>query len=89
MRTFVVLVLVCIATWAWAHDWYPIDCCSGRDCSPIDSVRVRVIAGGYVVDEQFYVEFKKALVSPDIQYHACFPSRGKQMGCFWAPRGTT
>ena len=89
MRTFIILVLTAIATFAWAHNWYPKECCGGNDCSSIDSIRVRVVANGYVIDEKFYVEFKKVLVSPDTKYHACFPNHGPQMGCFWAPRGTT
>lgn len=72
-----------------AGSWfYPKDCCSDKDCHPIDASRVRLTHSGYMIDEKFHVEFKGAKLSPDEHYHACFPGRGIQLGCFWAPRGT-
>jgi hypothetical protein len=26
---------------AGAHDWYPIECCSGYDCAPVDQAELR------------------------------------------------
>lgn len=42
---FAVLATCMFATPAHAHDWYPIECCSGLDCAPVD--HARVIQGGY------------------------------------------
>ncbi len=28
------------ATPAGAHDWYPMECCHGMDCAPVDKVEV-------------------------------------------------
>lgn len=92
-RPFVVAALCFFAFWTmvadvWGHSWYPRECCSDKDCAPIDASRVRLTNSGYMIDEKFHVEFKGAKLSPDEHYHACFPGRGLQLGCFWAPRGT-
>jgi hypothetical protein len=33
-------LLVAAATPAAAHDWYPIECCSGMDCAPVEKVEI-------------------------------------------------
>ena len=33
---------------ARAHEWYPLECCSGEDCGPADTV-VRYDDGSYLV----------------------------------------
>jgi hypothetical protein len=31
------LLLCMVWSWpAWAHDWYPRECCSGLDCAPVE-----------------------------------------------------
>lgn len=30
-----------IATPASAHDWYPIECCSGYDCAPVEQAELQ------------------------------------------------
>lgn len=81
--TMVISVLLLAA--AAAHEWYPPICCSGGDCTPIPSARVKAEgAGGYVVDDKFHVERKDVRDSPDGQYHACFPNEDR-MACFFAP----
>lgn len=72
---------------ALAHSWYPPSCCSDRDCAPLDSSRVKVVPGGYLIDGRELVPYDKAQWSPDENYHGCFPSTmlGK-IGCFWAPQ---
>jgi hypothetical protein len=27
-----------LQSFAYAHDWYPMECCHGMDCAPVDSV---------------------------------------------------
>lgn len=84
------IAALCFVFWlmtrpAHAHDWYPPLCCSGGDCAPLASSRVRPEgAGGYVVDGKFHVIRKDVQDSPDGQYHACFPT-SERMACFWAP----
>ncbi len=39
--TLIVLALLVCFWMAWtnaaaAHDWYPLECCSGMDCAPVD-----------------------------------------------------
>lgn len=79
-----VLVSVALAGVALSHDFYPIDCCSNRDCEPLSGSRVRVLAWGYVVDGRFTVPSHEARRSPDGRYHGCFPKSG-ELRCFWAP----
>lgn len=49
------VIAACIATslsapwWrapAYAHSWYPPECCSGQDCAPVESMTWLVLAGG-------------------------------------------
>jgi hypothetical protein len=37
------MVILAMANAAQAHDWYPSDCCGGRDCAPV--TRVEVVTG--------------------------------------------
>ena len=32
--------LMTLAHRARAHDWYPIECCSGMDCAPVEKVEI-------------------------------------------------
>ena len=83
------MVAAIVTGWqtAWAHDWYPKHCCSGKDCEPLTAERVLVTPGGYVIDGIHSVPHGKALWSPDEHYHGCFPDVNKRiLRCFWAPR---
>ena len=33
-------LLAVAATPAAAHDWYPMECCSGMDCAPVEKVEI-------------------------------------------------
>lgn len=90
IRTAVVLILVIFAGVAWAHSWYPKECCSDRDSAELAAERVKVTPNGYVIDGRELIPFSKAQASPDEKFHACFPATmlGK-VGCFWAPQGAT
>jgi formylmethanofuran dehydrogenase subunit D len=35
------LLLLVTATPALAHDWYPIECCHGMDCAPVERVEMQ------------------------------------------------
>lgn len=41
------LIVMAAATSADAHEWYPIECCHGLDCAPVD--RAEVQDGGMMV----------------------------------------
>ena len=34
-------VLMALAHRAKAHDWYPVECCSGMDCAPVEKVEIK------------------------------------------------
>ena len=34
------LFAAAMTTTAAAHDWYPIECCSGMDCAPVEKVEI-------------------------------------------------
>ncbi|MGE5509901.1 MAG: hypothetical protein ACM31O_01465 [Bacteroidota bacterium] len=38
-----IMMLIGLFSPAKAHDWYPIECCAGYDCAPVDK---SVMAGG-------------------------------------------
>jgi hypothetical protein len=49
LAALAVLVVRCVP--ARAHDWYPPDCCSGRDCRAIRMDDVELQPGGFYVRE--------------------------------------
>lgn len=75
-------------TVAWsdarAHEWYDPECCSDKDCAPLESKHVKITDSGYVVTVgpgehpmikhapvSFVVPYHTARESPDGRYHAC------------------
>lgn len=73
-----------LAVAARAHSWYPAECCSGEDCTPVDKSRVKVVEGGYALDG---VVIPQAIVrkSLDGEFHVCIPPTTRVMRCFFAP----
>lgn len=65
----------------WSYPW---ECCANNDCTQISADRVKTAPGGYLVDGRFHVAQKDVRVSPDGEYHACFP-KPDVLKCFWAP----
>jgi hypothetical protein len=80
----VVLGFLSFITVALAHSFYPVECCSGYDCAPIDAKRVGFSAGGYMVDGLHFVAQKDVRQSLDGEFHACFP-QPNNLRCFFAP----
>lgn len=92
----VVLGLFAIAV-ASSHDWYPLECCSGMDCAPVEeasssvlynagtlsyqAATVRTRYGTAIVPADF-----KTRTSPDGQMHACIHN-GKLL-CLFMPPGS-
>lgn len=86
IRALVVAVLVMFATYAFAHGWYPRECCAGTDCAPLHPDRVRIDSTGYTIDGRHHVPYHIVRDSPDQQYHGCFPAPSRSLKCFFAPR---
>ena len=60
---------------ALAHDWYPWECCSGRDCKMLPAGAVREVPGGYfIVETREFVAYRDSRPSPDGEYHRCAKS---------------
>lgn len=60
---------------AAAHSWYPIECCSGKDCMPADAVRTDANGDYDVVIGMRHVRVPRAFrarPSPDNRPHICF-----------------
>jgi hypothetical protein len=60
---------------AAAHDWYPRECCSDRDCAPADTVERRD-DGSYLVTARglsavIPADYAKWRSSPDGRLHVC------------------
>jgi hypothetical protein len=64
---------------AFAHSWYDVECCSGKDCEPIDDTAVTMHGDGYHVhytssagfEVWGVVPYDKARMSHDGHYHGC------------------
>ena len=60
---------------AQAHDWYPLECCSDRDCAPADTVERRD-DGSYLVTSRgmsavIPADYTRWRRSPDGRIHVC------------------
>lgn len=72
MKKFIVggLLLLACSTVAFAHGWYPIQCCAGQDCRPVACEDISETLDGFVYDG---VKFSKASQQPsqDQHCHVC------------------
>lgn len=82
---------------ARAHSWYPWECCSERDCFPVEPNAVREVSGGWLLEDGTFVAYNEARPSPDGRFHVCRREDGKgalirqkeKPACFWAPVGAS
>jgi hypothetical protein len=79
------LAVIAPASSAAAHDWYPVDCCSGHDCAPLADGRVERRPDGYLIDGRWFFPNAEARRSLSGHYHSCEPSPGERPKCFFAP----
>jgi hypothetical protein len=82
MRTLMALLIA--ITPAWAHSWYPPECCSDSDCYPLPEGSVTKVEGGYALDTGEFIPESKAKEGKDGRYHICrypFPA----VICFFKP----
>jgi hypothetical protein len=78
---------------AFAHSWYPFECCSERDCFPVAVEDVRVTPAGYTLTDDTVIAYSETRPSPDGKFHVCRRQDGKgalirlhnKPACFWAP----
>lgn len=71
-----------------AHDWYPTECCSGRDCFKLSEEQVREDDTGWtIVPSGQHIAKGKERQSRDGYYHMCsFDSRPSSPAiCFFVP----
>lgn len=85
---------------ARAHDWYPIECCSGMDCAPVDGVRfTQPIEVGTLPQMVVTTKHGTAIIpkgfpfrdSKDNRMHVCMrPKEGGEMRviCVFTPPAT-
>ncbi len=74
---------------ALAHDWYPVSCCSDKDCRPLieeSGETVRESAEGWTLWDGRTIARGIAQLSPDRRFHVC-ESPAKTILCFFAPPG--
>lgn len=69
----IVLMLAILVGPAKAHSWYPLECCSGMDCAPVE--KAMVVPEGLIVTTVQGTVFIPASFpyreSQDGQMHAC------------------
>lgn len=71
---------------ARAHSWYPIECCSDRDCEPLPDDAVAIVAGGYLIKATGeLIAEQEARQGKDEVFHVCrSPVTGIRL-CFFKP----
>lgn len=100
MRLLTLLTACVLAFPSFAHEWYPPDCCSGKDCFQIvEEEDVKPVDGGYlIIITQEFFSYKETRLSPDNHYHRCsyegvkalntLTNKTDKKPCFWAPIGS-
>jgi len=89
MKALICLLL--LTTSAGAHDWYPRECCSQKDCRELQDWEVTETNGGYSVASDnssaiYHTPYAKTRPSQDKKFHKC---EGKStLLCFFAPTGS-
>jgi hypothetical protein len=76
---------------ALAHDWYPVSCCSEKDCRPLAEAMGESVLeslAGWVLWDGRVITRDAAKVSPDGKFHLC-ENPSKQILCFFAPPGAS
>ena len=76
---------------AKAHDWYPLSCCSEKDCRALveaNGETVSETAEGWHLWDGRWVKRGKARLSPDGKFHLC-ETRSRSILCFFVPPGNS
>lgn len=90
----IVFAMVVLLLWSMpghAHDWYPYQCCSDKDCRPVSASAIRTGPHGYVINasgETVGYGDSRVRTSPDDDYHWC-NAGGTEKGrtiCLFVPQ---
>lgn len=85
MRTILATAFgLALCTFAYAHSWYPIECCSENDCHRM-TVAAKERGDLWVLPDGRVWPKKQARMSPDEDFHVC--EIGQRIICFYAPVG--
>jgi len=95
------LTLIALGITARAHEWYPLECCSDRDCWRAGpggaEPEPRYSPTGWVLHDGTLIPHHEARPSPDGQFHVCRHG-GSLLGsvirtdgrpCLWVPMGAS
>lgn len=92
-----------LADAARAHEWYPPECCSDRDCAPVAAADVVESPGGWTftvragthpqlpkggASRAFFVRYRDAKPSPDNRPHICLSATLTVLCAFIGQGGT-
>lgn len=93
-----IIGVLAICPGATAHEWYPLECCSDRDCWIAGEggaePEPRAGPSGYVLHDGTLIPYHEARPSPDGRYHVCRHG-GSLLGriirtdgrpCLWVPQ---
>jgi hypothetical protein len=75
------------------HDFYERECCSDRDCAPLELAEVpREVAGGFQLPDGRHIPYATLRPSPDGRWHLCevkspAPKGQRKLLCVYAPIG--
>lgn len=70
-RLMILLIITLLGGPADGHDWYPTECCSGKDCSPYDPAQITETPQGYRLHDGTVIPYGEARQSKDGRFHRC------------------
>ena len=74
---------------ARAHSWYPVECCSDRDCYPLPDGTVKEVKGGYqLIESGEFIPSAETRDGRDDHFHICRWPDGRRI-CFFRPYSGT
>jgi hypothetical protein len=76
---------------ALAHDWYPLSCCSEKDCHALLEEKGEIVtetAEGWKLWDGRLIARDVTKLSPDQHFHLC-ETPAKAILCFFAPPGAS
>jgi hypothetical protein len=87
----VLALVIAAASNAPAHEWYPLPCCSDKDCHALLEERGETVAetiAGWRLWDGRTIPHELTRFSPDGRFHLCeTPSKG--VICLFAPQETS
>lgn len=88
-KWFISLVLyITLGTLCQAHEWYPLDCCSGNDCRPVDCKELISQPDGTVKYKDMTFRRDQKRASQDGYCHACYSDKYNVPYCVFFPAGS-